>query len=259
MDVQMNNQFFQHITQFQTFETASGLIEVPIFYHDVSSMWVYFSAPSHMVQSILPSERLKPISLGNGNALYGFVCFEYRDTTIGPYNEVGIGAPCRLDPVINIPLLPALFNRFFGVGFYVHYLPVTTQIAYDAGVDIWGLPKFIAQIAFEETHNSRRCVLQADSKEILTLEVTHPDRALKQDTYDFHTFSVKDKFLLKTPVQSSGQFWASRKSDSAQLHLGNHPVAEQLRELKLDTKPIKTIIYPNTQVILHAASNRYTL
>jgi hypothetical protein len=259
MDVQMNNQFFQHITNFQSFETASGPIKVPIFYHDVSSMWVYFSAPIHRVQSILPSNRLKPISLGNGNALYGVVCFEYRDTTIGSYNEVGIGVPCRLDPVINVPILPALFDRFFAVGFYVHYLPVTTQIAYDAGVDIWGLPKFIAQITFEDTQNWRRCILQADSKEILTLEVTQPDRALKRDSYDFHTFSVKDNSLLKIPVQSSGQFWASRKAESAQLHLGNHPVAEKLRELQLDPKPLKTIIYPNTQVILHAASNRYTL
>lgn len=255
----MNNHFFQDITHFQTFDTESGPIEVPILYHDASAMWVYFSAPIHKVQSILPTNRLKPISLGNGNALYGVVCFEYRDTAIGSYNEVGIGAPCRLDPLINIPLLPALFDRFFSVGFYVQYLPVTTQIAYDAGVDIWGLPKFTAQITFEESRRGRRCILHADSTEILTLEVTHPDRALKQDTYDFHTFSVKDQSLLKTPVQTVGQFWATRNAESAQLHLGTHPVAEQIRELQLDTKPLKTILYPTTQIILHAASNRYTL
>ena len=124
-----------------------------------------------------------------------------------------------------------------------------TQIAYDAGVEIWGLPKFIAQIEFEETRNQRRCVLQADAKEILTLEVANRDRDLKSETYDFQTFSMKDKMLLKTPVHSCGQVWASRKADSASLHLGNHPVSEELRALKLNTKPLKTIIYPNMQVI----------
>ena len=87
------------------------------------------------------------------------MCLEYPDSTIGPYNEIGIGVPCRLDPVLNIPLLPALFDRFFAVGFYVHYLPVTTQIAYDAGVDVWGLPKFVATIEFEDTPTHRRCLL----------------------------------------------------------------------------------------------------
>lgn len=259
MEVQANDQFFQQITVFQSIDTASGPITVPILYHDASAMWVYFSAPIHKVQSLLPSNRLKPISLGNGNALYGVVCFEYRETTIGSYNEVGIGAPCRLDPFVNIPLLPALFDRFFNVGFYVQYLPVTTQIAYDAGVDIWGLPKFMAQIKFEESSSKRRCILHVDSTEILTLEVSLPDRALKQDTYDFHTFSVKDQSLLKTPVQTIGQFWASRNAESAQLHLGIHPIADQIRKLQLDTKPLKTIFYPTTRIILHAAKNRYTL
>jgi hypothetical protein len=259
MVIQTSDQFFQQVTNFQSIDTASGPITVPILYLDASAMWVYFSAPIHKVQSILPSNRLKPISLGNGKALYGVVCFEYRETAIGSYNEVGIGAPCRLDPLINIPLLPAFFDRFFGVGFYVQYLPVTTQIAYDAGVDIWGLPKFLADITFEEARSGRRCLLHADSTEILTLEVSLPDRALKQDTYDFHTFSVKDQSLLKTPVQTVGQFWASRNAKSAQLHLGTHPVAEQIRKLQVDTKPLKTIIYPTTQIILHAASDRYTL
>lgn len=259
MGVQTNDQFFQHVTNFQSIDTASGPITVPILYHDASAMWVYFSAPIHKVRSILPSNRLKPISLGNGKALYGVVCFEYRETAIGSYNEVGIGVPCRLDPLIDIPLLPALFNRFFNVGFYVQYLPVTTQIAYDAGVDIWGLPKFLAHIMFENSRRGRRCSLHADSTEILTLEVSLPDSVLKQDTYDFHTFSVKGPSLLKTPVQTVGHFWASRNAESAQLHLGTHPIAEQIRELQLDTKPLKTIIYPTTQIILHAASDRYTL
>jgi hypothetical protein len=122
-----------------------------------------------------------------------------------------------------------------------------------------GITKFIAQIEFEETHNWLRCVLQANAKEILTLEVPNTDQALKSETYDFQTFSVKDKLLLKTPVNSCGQIWASRKADSVRLHLGNHPVSEELRALQLNTKPLKTIIYPNMQVILYAASYRYTL
>ena len=255
----MEATFFHRVQRFQRFETSSGPVTVPILYPDVHSMWVYFSAPIHKVRALLPTDRLKPISMGNGNALYGIVCFEYRDTTIGSYNEVGIGVPCRLDPSINIPILPALFHRFFSVGFYVHHLPVTTQIAYDAGVEIWGLPKFVAQITFEETGTWRRCMLEADGQEILTLEVTYVLRNLQLETYDFQTFSVKDKHVLKIPVQSQGHVWTSRKAECARLHLGDHPLSEELRSLQLNTKPLKTIIYPNMQVILYPASDRYAL
>jgi hypothetical protein len=255
----MKDQFLEQVQDFKTLETASGPIKVPILYRDVSSMWVYFSAPFNKIQSILPSARLKPISLGNGKALYGFVCLEYPDSTIGSYNEIGIGVPCRLDPVINIPILPALFDRFFSVGFYVHHLPVTTQIAYDAGVDLWGLPKFIANIDFEDTDTHRRCVLQVDSKEILTVEVKHPDQTLKLDSYNFDLFSVKDDLLLKTSAQTSGHVWSSRETNSARYHLGNHPLSDELRKLQLDTKSLKTIVYRDTQVILPEANNRYTL
>jgi hypothetical protein len=255
----MKEQFLEQVQHFKILQTASGPIKVPILYRDVSSMWVYFSAPFNKIQSILPSDRLKPISLGNGKALYGVVCFEYPNTTVGPYNEIGIGVPCRLDPVINIPILPALFDRFFSVGFYIHHLPVTTQIAYDAGVDLWGLPKFIAHIKFEDTPTHRRCSLQADSKDILTLEVKHPDQPLTLDAYNFHIFSVKDNLLLKTRIQTSGHVWSTRETNSARLHLGNHPLSDELRNLQLDTKPLKTIIYRETQVILPEANNQYTL
>jgi hypothetical protein len=60
-------------------------------------------------------------------------------------------------------LFPHRFPRF---GLYVHHLPVTTQEAYDFGVELWGYPRFLCQITFEEDEGARRCRLAVDGQEV---------------------------------------------------------------------------------------------
>jgi len=105
---------------------------------------------------------LKPVSLGRGKTVYDIACFEYLDTSIGPYNEVGLGVLCLYDPVINIPILPVLFPKRFTAVLYIHHLPVTTKTANDAGNEIWGYPKFQADIEFEDSQTTRNCILRVN-------------------------------------------------------------------------------------------------
>ncbi len=250
--------FFEQVKTFQSFETASGPVQVPVLYRDVTSMWAFFEAPVDKVRRILPSNKLKPVLVGRAKAIYGFAAFEYKDTTVGAYNEVGTGPAVLYNPPVNLPLLPAIFDRAFQVAFYVHHLPVTTKIAYDIGVEIWGYPKFLADITFEETTDIRRCILRGDGKHILTFEVKKGGPA-KPNRWNFDTFTVKGDEIFRIVTNSKGLAWTSRKGDSARLTLGDHPVAEELRSLEIGERPLKTIYYPYMQTILNAASKKYPL
>jgi hypothetical protein len=136
-------------------------------------MMAHFPAPAGAVRRLLPTQKLKPAQLVPGAAMLSIVAMEYRQITdMAPYNELGGMAPVLYEPGVNIPGLPLLFpDRFRRFGLYVHYLPVTTQAAYDFGVEIWGYPKFVAEIRFEEAGDVRRCQLRAEGKDILTLQV----------------------------------------------------------------------------------------
>ena len=243
---------------FQTLETTEGPTKVPILYKRVTCIGAVFPVPKEKIKRLLPTDKLKSVSIGGGRTVYSISCYEHHDTTIGPYNEVGFGIPCLYNPLIDIPVLPALFDRKFSVGFYVHHLPVTTRIAHDLGVKFWGFPKFMAKIDFEDSKDIRRCILRADDKEIATLAVRKGEN-LKPYRWDYSNFTVKDNMLLKTVVKSLGKVWTSRKTDSATLTLGDHSVSEELRSLKLDLTPIKTMFYADVQMILNMPSERYPL
>ena len=145
------------------------------------------------IQRLLPTDKLKPVSIDRGKALYGIICFEYTNTAVGPYNVV-FGVLCLYDPLINVPILPALFERRFPVGFYVDHLPVTTKVAYDAGVDIWGCLRFLVEIEFEESRTTRRCSLEADEKEIITLDAKKGGD-LKQDRWASESISILEESI----------------------------------------------------------------
>lgn len=253
LEVKKMKEFLGRVGEFKEFKTASGPIKVPALYTDVTSMWAAFPASARKVREILPSDKLKPIMIGRDKTIYGITAFEYIASTLGPYNEVGTAVFCRYKPPVNLPFLPALFFRAFKVGFWVHHLPVTTKIACDAGVDIWGYPKFYknVEIKFEETELVRRCILYQDKKHILTFEIKK-GRATKPDRWDWYTYTVKDGALLKTTVNSKGMLYSSKKADAATLTLGDHEMAREIEALGIEPKCLRMFYYPEMQTILNA-------
>jgi acetoacetate decarboxylase len=253
-----SDDFFDRVADFQSFHTSSGPVKVPLFLRRTVFTGAFFSAPIGNVTKILPTNRLKPVIIGRGRTIYGIVAYEYLDTTIGPYNEVGMVVTCMRDPVFNVPVLPALFSKAFGVAFYFHHLPVTTKIALDSGVEIWGYPKFLATVRFEESSERRCCVLEADGEHILTL-VVKKGKTTKQDVSEFKTLGLKDGTILETRARTRRQLWNSRDAESASLDLGGHPIADELRSLSVDPKPIKALYSPTMQTIVGAPSQKLKL
>jgi hypothetical protein len=73
--------------------------------------------------------------------------FEYRDTTIGPYNEIGVGIFAkRQGTSASLFSFARNMRKCEDVGLYVACLPVNTQAALIAGRELWGFPKYIAGI-----------------------------------------------------------------------------------------------------------------
>jgi hypothetical protein len=93
-----------------------------------------------------------PCKFFNGKAGVLVNFFEYRQSAIGPYNEVGLAILCyptkKGQPAL---LMPQFFRdaRKWTFGAYVIDLPVTTEIAYIGGKEIWNYPKFVTDITFK--------------------------------------------------------------------------------------------------------------
>ena len=135
-----DDQFFKD-TPRKTLDMAGESIEFPILYYDFRMISATFTVKTNKLKKLLPHPNFKPIEILPGTGMIIIVAFEYRDTSIGPYNEIALSVPVNFPPKFVFPGLSAismiLKNRF---SVYIHHLPVTTEIARKGGIHFYNYP-----------------------------------------------------------------------------------------------------------------------
>ena len=223
--------FFQEIEHTQV-PWGDRQIWVPVFYYDFMTLGTYWLAPFEKVKALLPSNRMIPYRVSPWHTLVSITVYEYRDCDIGPYNEVSFSIPFTLDRAS--PLLTGILRKAPQVPMvYIHHLPVTTEIARDAGVEFAGYPKFVADIRFEEEGDWVHCSATEGGREILTLSGRKLPLALTPRSRVHPTNCRGERLLRCELILSERQAGASRDAADVRLELGNHPMAQDLRDLEL--------------------------
>jgi hypothetical protein len=223
-------------------QTSEGTVELPILYYDTSNFVAMFRVD---VEALVPliDPGLVPVKALPGSGLLIVSCYEYRNTTVGVYNEVGIAAlVAPAGEGITKSSLLSLYRPLDKqrVGVYVIDLPVTTQAANSAGREIWGYPKFVTRIDFSMTKDGFACTtLDPEGNNIMTLE-GKPGPGVPMPPISPVTYSRLDNQLLRTLINVRGHVQACLPG-SMRLSVGDsrHPMAERLRSLRLNqAKPM---------------------
>lgn len=231
-------------------EGLSRPLELPQRYYDFGFVLAHFPAPTRRVRALVGGDRLEPVEIVPGLAVVSIAAFEYRVmATLAPYKEVGIMVPVRHAPPRRVPLLPLLCPERYGVGFWVHHLPVTTEEARVAGVDVWGLPKVLATITFADVGWMRRCQLWEDGQHVLTLSAAMAET--RQEARPFTAYSRLNGELLSSLVDTRGQYHAWNVPGRASLELGTHPLAGTLRGLDVQRVAVAGLFAFSARSRLH--------
>jgi hypothetical protein len=253
----MNDDLFSGVLQWDFPVPALGrTAKLPVFYRDAASMTATFLASTRHVRRLLPLGAMHPVEMVPGRCLVGFSAFEYRCCDIDPYNELSISVPITFGrrSVPGATLLAQMARRRFSA--YIWQLPVTTEIARWGGVQMYGYPKFIADISFRRAGGMRVCSLAHDGVSILELRGRELD-ASPQPLLRFETYSVKDGIPLRAnvvtrPIRMAQSFARS----AAELQIGaGHEIGRTLRELELGSRPVFYQYCPESQMILFAPRN----
>jgi len=252
----MNSDFFNKIMQWEISGKLTPARKVPIFYYDSTSFAVIFTASTERVRNYLPHPDMHPIELYPGRCLVAFTASEFRKTDIDPYNEfsIAIMITFRKRQIPGATLALQMIHRRFTS--YVWHLPVTTERACLGGVELFGYPKFIADVSFEKQNDSIACHLSAENQKILILKGkvlrTHKGKVTRYVTY-----SVKDGIPLVTNTYMNPVEYAeTRSSKVAELDIGSgHPICDELKGIQMSTKPLEYHYAPKTQFILFFPRN----
>lgn len=229
---------------------------LPVFYYDNTSMTAAFMASTAEVRKLLPDPSMHPLEILPGRCVVTFSAFEYRDTDIDPYNEFSIGflisqGKKRLP---SIQLLKELMQNSYQA--YVWKLPVTTEIARWGGVELYGFPKFIADINFVRNKKTLECTLSHNGQHVLTLQGKVLNTSRRDKPLRYRAYSMLNNVPLCANVYTNPlEYGQSLMPTSAKLKLGTHEIAETLKTLKLSSFPVMFQYCPKNELALFGPRN----
>ena len=252
----MKGDLFKGIVQWDMQDAKGYKGKLPVFYYENTSMTVILTASTEKVMKYIPHPYMHPVEVFPGRCLVGFSMFEYRKTDIEPYNEFSISIIISFGkrPVPGITILSNMINRCFHA--YVWHLPVTTERARYGGVELYGYPKFIADIAFKREKDHLECTLSEKGSMILTI------RGKKQSTSQgkilrFKTYSIKDGIPLCANIYTNPiEFRQTMNRNAAELEIGSdHKICGELNGIGLSKKPLLFQYIPLNEMILFGPRN----
>lgn len=247
--------FFRGIEQFEiNFEGEKG--KIPVFYRSTYGMFGFFPAKSSKVKELLPArikEKFKVPEIIPRLTMCGIAGFMYKNSSLGPYNEVAITFPVKqkqkMKPNIFILNLTDIIRGEFHV--YVRHLPVTTKIAKEAGVIIYNYPKFIADIEFQ---NGSSFILAENKKEILSFKIRKDQRLkfkIKKKKFLFSTYQEKDEAIIKAEVLAEGEN-ISLLPGGAEISFNKETqIGKELDDVLISKKAIMSMAIENLKSILY--------
>lgn len=220
---------FDNVQQ-STSQTSAGPCELPILYKDASLLTLSYRIDPARARAAVGPGLTPWVIFGKALAL---VCiFEYRDTSIGPYGEIGVGLlahrtsskPSLLQAMRDLSKVP-------DAGLFVVNLPVSTEAARAAGVELWGYPKYVTGIKTSFRDDGVHATLEGDFE----LDMGRSG-GFRSEGVPLVTFSVKGGRLIRTVIAAEQPVrWGGARTVKLRL-TGDGPTAKTLAALGLDAQ-----------------------
>ena len=243
------NAFFSTVAQTPA-KTSAGPCDLPIFYRDASQLGVFFRIELARAQALLEGTSLEPWPL-LGKAVGAIYAWEYRDSSVGVYNEVGLGIQAR-----RRGARPSLIKLGFDMsaqddqGIWVVNLPVTTEAACRAGIELWGYPKYVTPIDTRFSDDGASVRL-GDELELSIGRVRGPRMKLPVVTY-----TARAGRLLRTSIAVDHAVRWGRGTSAKLTLLGDGPTARSINKLGLDgARPVAAFRSDTFRAILPAGTD----
>lgn len=244
--------FFEGVEQ-RSLTIGGQRAPLPVFYRDAGALLGVFPARMSALRDALPSTRFEPARLAPGVGAVAVVCFEYRDSDVGVYNEVAVAIMLNdRRRGANVPGRALVRNVRRGeFDAFVHHLPVTTELALEGGVRFWNYPKFLAEIEFGAEADVIVCTLSQAGEGILTLRGAAIATPRSGERW-FHSFTWMDGRPQLADVSINAHaLGICNRPGAATVEPGPHPIGRELSAMLISKRSIHYQRMPRFEAILH--------
>jgi hypothetical protein len=248
--------FFNGINQIEV-KSGPYITKYPIFYREVLYLSLFLLAPLDKIKDILPSKRMNPFRLTPWHSMFTITATQYKDSDVGPYNQVSIGIPFVLDK--QTPIFTGILHKVPEVPLiYTLHLPVTTEHSRDSGIEMANYPEFLADINFSKENNWINCKAESEGQNILSLS----GRGIPVKPFPrqrVFTVTQKNDQLLRSEFNfSETMVGVSKKQSDVKLEFGDHPIVQRIKDL-YSGKVLQYQYYPSGQAILSTPTESFSV
>lgn len=205
------------------YQIQGQTVRIPAVVRDASSGTAMYMVDAAPAQALIP-DAFEVVEAAPGKTQATIVIVDYRDNDLGDYDEVGI----------------VFFVRPKGqpdaeMGSYIYKLPVNQSFTCEAGFKIWGFPKTVEEIDFSYADDSATCRLVMNKQHVLTLTVPRGGDGTTEDA-SATGYTIIEGIPHRNEFSRGGSGEQTVPGgDGVRLELGDHPLADELRSLGLDS------------------------
>jgi hypothetical protein len=228
-------------------------VRLPVLVRDADALMAYYLVSAAAAQRLVEPSGLDVAEVLPGRALCTIGTMNYRDNDLGQYYEIAVTFYVRERSHKPLPLIGTMLDFRNGrIGSYIHQLPVNGEFTCAAGNEIWGFPKTVCDIQLSTRDGRQTTVWNKDGQHILTHTLVMPRsstmRSVSQTSYAF-----RNGVLYKTPTEMRVEGVGAKFFGGADLELGTHAIAAELRSLGLPKRALLTTYVPKWSGRFHAA------
>ncbi|MGI9333966.1 MAG: acetoacetate decarboxylase family protein [Gammaproteobacteria bacterium] len=211
----------------QTVTVDGKPIMLPARVRDASQGFGVYSVPYAKAKALVP-DAFRPLSLGGQRAAAALFIVDYRESDLGAYYEVGLSVYVTPNGL-----------RWIVPGTFTHTLIVNDRFSRDAGRQIWGYPKTVAEIDVSYTDKMATCTLGPPSNPVLSLSFCRGGRSATTNI-PLYTYTVHETRPTLTLFTRTGRGERTRfNGDGVRIHTGgDNGLAGLIEDLEIPDKPL---------------------
>lgn len=227
------------MTETQQTTTVDGQeVTFPVVVRDASIATVTVLGSARGAREALAGTGLQPVTPLPGRALWTVAAIDYRDNDLGEYHEIAIAVVVRKKGRSRLGSAADLARARLHT--HITHLPVDQRFTYLAGRQLWGFPKTIDQLDFDLVDDKLHATWARDDQVVLRLS-TPASGGHRVPSTSLQTYTVMDGQTHVTDFTMGGGEGSFGSGFGVDLELGDHPVADELRQAGLPGRPMSAI------------------
>lgn len=228
------------------FEIEGVDLGYPTLFRDGASAAALFVVDARAAQQLIEETGFEIAEIAPGRGILAFTCVHYTDTDCGVYEETAQAFFVRrldsrgsfLNSVPGVGRYLSTWRDFLSghVASYTWRLQVTTRLSQQCGLQMWGFPKEIADIEFEQANGRLRCSLRMEDRPVFDFSMkasgSKSPAPITSPVYSIYQGAPHVSHLTQSYRETGYAL------GGAKIVLGDHPLADALRSLGLPKTPL---------------------